>query len=143
MQGGTCTRTRPRGVAPGWHAPRRWRVNVAEFSIGENCYGPIHETGSSRKMYLFLSDDSERQTLTMGNDSHKSRAGTMFRARRKTMKLKPGWEMGTLPGALPRAGMLRAVGASTWLSSQSEKTATDRFMRQARARKCIFPSPTI
>jgi len=36
-----------------------------------------------------------------------------------------------VPGALPRAGMLRAFGASTWLSSQSEKTASDRFMRQA------------
>src|SRR6266850_8042550 len=40
-------RTRSRGDAPGWHAPRRWRVNVAEFSIGETCYGPIYETGSS------------------------------------------------------------------------------------------------
>src|SRR5467141_3642111 len=40
-------RTRSRGVAPGWHAPRPWRVNLAEFSIGENCYGPIYETGSS------------------------------------------------------------------------------------------------
>src|SRR5467141_3460110 len=39
-------RTRPRGVAPGWHAPRRWRVNAAEFSIGENCYGPIYEIGA-------------------------------------------------------------------------------------------------
>ena len=47
MQGGARTRTRPRGVAPGWHAPRPWRVNVAEFSIGENCYGPIYEIGSS------------------------------------------------------------------------------------------------
>ena len=34
-------RTRSRGDAPGWNAPRPWRVNVAEFSIGENCYGPI------------------------------------------------------------------------------------------------------
>src|SRR6266404_3045011 len=47
LQGGTCTRTRSRGAAPGWHAPRTWRVNVAEFSIGETCYGPIYETGSS------------------------------------------------------------------------------------------------
>src|SRR6266481_8666136 len=47
VQGGTCTRTRSRGVAPGWNAPRPWRVNLAEFSIGENCYGPICETGSS------------------------------------------------------------------------------------------------
>src|SRR4030081_967925 len=36
--------------------------------------------------------------------------------------------LGHVPGALPRAGMLRAVGASTCLSSQSEKPATDRFM---------------
>jgi hypothetical protein len=41
------SRTRSRGVAPGWHAPRPWRVNVAEFSIGENCYGPIYEMGSN------------------------------------------------------------------------------------------------
>src|SRR5438309_11672074 len=39
--------------------------------------------------------------------------------------------LGHVPGALPRAGMLRALGASTWLSSQSEKPATDRFKRQA------------
>src|SRR5467141_762619 len=36
-----------------------------------------------------------------------------------------------VPGALPRAGMLRAHGASAWLRSQSEKTATDKFMRWA------------
>src|SRR5882762_4029129 len=41
------SRARSRGVAPGWHAPRRWRVNLAEFSIDENCYGPIYQTGSS------------------------------------------------------------------------------------------------
>ena len=34
-----------RGVAPGWHAPRRWRVNATEFSIGETCYGLIYEIG--------------------------------------------------------------------------------------------------
>src|SRR6266576_212106 len=39
--------------------------------------------------------------------------------------------LGHVPGALPRAGMLRALGAATWLSSQSEKPATDRFMRSA------------
>jgi hypothetical protein len=94
-------------------------------------------------MYLCLSDDSERHALTMRNDSHKSRAGTMFCAKPKTMKLKPRWEMGTLPGALPRAGMLRALGASTWLSSQLEKTVMDRFVRQARAGRCIFASPMI
>src|SRR5467141_358295 len=40
-------RTRSRADALGWNAPRPWRVNLAEFSIGENCYGPIYETGSS------------------------------------------------------------------------------------------------
>src|SRR6267142_3020433 len=40
-------RTRSRGVAPGWHAPRRWRVNLAEFSIGETRHGPVYERGSS------------------------------------------------------------------------------------------------
>src|SRR6266404_3038906 len=43
---------------------------------------------------------------------------------------------GHVPGALPRAGMLRAVGASTWLSSQSEKPATDRIMKKAFDSKC-------
>src|SRR5882762_9359285 len=43
-------RTRSRGVAPGWHAPRRWRVNVAEFSLGETCDGPNYEIGSRFKM---------------------------------------------------------------------------------------------
>ena len=33
------------------------------------------------------------------------------------------------PGALPRADMLRAVGASLWLSSLAEKTATKRCMK--------------
>src|SRR4030081_3418246 len=37
--------------------------------------------------------------------------------------------LGHIPRALPRAGMLRAIGASTWLNTQSEKTATGRFMR--------------
>src|SRR6266550_8156397 len=45
--------------------------------------------------------------------------------------------LGHVPGALPRAGMLRAVGASTWRSSQSEKTATDRFMRQALVKRAL------
>src|SRR5882762_2757956 len=44
--------------------------------------------------------------------------------------------LGHVPGALPRAGMLRAVGASTWLSSQSEQTATDRIMKKAFDSKC-------
>src|SRR6267378_3651013 len=43
LQGGTWTRPRPRGVAPGWHPPRRWRVIVAAFSTGENCYKAIYE----------------------------------------------------------------------------------------------------
>jgi soluble lytic murein transglycosylase-like protein len=47
-------RTRSRGVAPGWHAPRRWRLNVAEFSIGENCYGPIYETGATHASRITL-----------------------------------------------------------------------------------------
>src|SRR6266853_4318082 len=42
-----------------------------------------------------------------------------------------GRYLGQVPGALPRAGVLRAVGASMWLSSQPEKTPTDRFMREA------------
>jgi hypothetical protein len=37
--------------------------------------------------------------------------------------------LGHVPGALPRAGMLRALGASTWLSSRPEKTAMKRFRR--------------
>src|SRR6266404_3397333 len=37
--------------------------------------------------------------------------------------------LGHVPGALPRASTLRAVGASSWLRSRAEKTATKRFMR--------------
>src|SRR6266404_433389 len=37
--------------------------------------------------------------------------------------------LGQVPGALPRAGMLRAVGASSCLRCRAEKTATKRFMR--------------
>src|SRR5882672_9572695 len=47
LQGGTWTRTRPRGVAPGWHAPRRWRVIVAAFSNGENFYEGIYVMAST------------------------------------------------------------------------------------------------
>ena len=36
-------RTRSRGVAPGWHAPRRWRNIVAAFSSGGNPYEAICE----------------------------------------------------------------------------------------------------
>src|SRR5713226_9056695 len=36
-----------------------------------------------------------------------------------------------VPGASPRAGMLRALGASTSLSSRTEKTATKRYMSWA------------
>src|ERR1700716_1391465 len=46
-------RTRSRGVAPGWHAPRPWHVNAAEFSIGEACYGLIYELGSNKNRYPF------------------------------------------------------------------------------------------
>src|SRR5882672_12601397 len=37
--------------------------------------------------------------------------------------------LGHVPGALPRAGMLRAVGASSWLRSRAERTATKRFIK--------------
>src|SRR6266571_3904882 len=37
--------------------------------------------------------------------------------------------LGTIPGALPRAGILRAVGATTRLRLHWEKTATKRFLR--------------
>ena len=37
----------PRGVAPGWHASRRWRFIVAEFSNGENRYEAIYEIAST------------------------------------------------------------------------------------------------
>src|SRR5229473_1104377 len=46
LQGGTSARTGPRGVAPGWHAPRRWRVLVAEFSSGEDWYEAIYKIAS-------------------------------------------------------------------------------------------------
>src|SRR6266550_5893977 len=46
--------------------------------------------------------------------------------------------LGHVPGALPRAGMLRALGASTWLSSQSEKPATDQFMSQVLDSESIW-----
>ncbi|SRR5712691_12944197 len=39
--------------------------------------------------------------------------------------------LGHVPGASPRAGMLRALGASTSLSSRTEKTATKRYMSWA------------
>jgi hypothetical protein len=38
--------------------------------------------------------------------------------------------LGYVPGALPRAGMLRAVGAPLPESSREEKIGTKRFMRQ-------------
>src|SRR3979490_1975810 len=47
LQGGTCPRARPRGVAPGWHAPRRWRVIVAELSSVENWYEAVDEIASA------------------------------------------------------------------------------------------------
>jgi hypothetical protein len=42
--------------------------------------------------------------------------------------------LGYVSGALPRAGMLRAVGASSWLRSRAEKAATKRRMRQLLVR---------
>jgi fatty-acid desaturase len=38
-----------RGVAPGWHSPRRWRENAALFSNGENWHEAIHKTSSSQR----------------------------------------------------------------------------------------------
>src|SRR6267142_5325096 len=61
-------RTRPRGVAPGWNAPRPWRVNAGEFSIGENCYGPIYEIGAIHES-RFTSHES-RITLPMSGTVH-------------------------------------------------------------------------
>src|SRR5882762_10378196 len=46
------SRTRSRGVAPGWHAPRRWRVIVAEFSSGETCYEAIYEIAAGFGIHL-------------------------------------------------------------------------------------------
>jgi hypothetical protein len=37
--------------------------------------------------------------------------------------------LGPVTGALPRAGMLRAVGAISWLRSRLQKTITEQFMR--------------
>src|SRR6267378_7831148 len=45
-------RIRSRGVAPGWHAPRRWRVIVAEFSSGETCYEAIYEITAGFGIHL-------------------------------------------------------------------------------------------
>ena len=61
FQGGTCTRTRPRGVAPGWHAPRRWRVIVAELSSGENCYEAIYEITSRKGRNDMRGEEAGRQ----------------------------------------------------------------------------------
>jgi hypothetical protein len=36
--------------------------------------------------------------------------------------------LGHVPGALSRAGMLRAVGASSWRSSRAEQIPIKRFM---------------
>ena len=38
------------GRCPGWHAPRRWRVIVAEFSSGENCNEAIYEIAAGEKI---------------------------------------------------------------------------------------------
>ena len=53
FQGGRGTWIYSRDVAPGCHAPRRWRVNLTEFSIGENGYGLIYELGSNKNRYPF------------------------------------------------------------------------------------------
>src|SRR6266481_9540385 len=37
---------------------------------------------------------------------------------------RAGHGLGHVPGALPRAGMLRPDGASSWLSCRAERTAT-------------------
>src|SRR5712664_389666 len=71
LQGGTWTRTRPRGVAPGWHAPRRWRVIVAAFSSGENCYEAICKIASSHRSHchqrrlLFMRPEQRTQIVAV------------------------------------------------------------------------------
>src|SRR6267143_4313963 len=47
-------RTHPWGVAPGWHAPRRWRVIVAEFLSGETCCEAIYEIAARIVIAGFL-----------------------------------------------------------------------------------------
>jgi len=47
LQGGQGISDTFPGVVPGWHAPGPWRVNVAEFAIGESRHGPVYERGSS------------------------------------------------------------------------------------------------
>src|SRR6266403_2488584 len=41
---------------------------------------------------------------------------------------RAGHGLGHVPGALPRAGMLRPDGASSWLRCRAEKTAMQRFI---------------
>src|SRR5712664_2683700 len=41
---------------------------------------------------------------------------------------RAGHGLGRVPGALPRAGILRAVGALSWLRSGTGGIATKRFM---------------
>src|SRR6266550_7152275 len=53
LQGGRGTWIYSRYVAPGCHAPRRCRVNVADFPIRETCYGPIYEIGLNKNRYPF------------------------------------------------------------------------------------------
>src|SRR5512141_1648227 len=55
-----------RGVAPGWHPPRRWRDNVAVFSSGENCHKAIYETISRSHLALFTSSGTLRFSLVAG-----------------------------------------------------------------------------
>src|SRR5882762_8575824 len=46
LQGRKCTRTHARGVAPGWHALRRWRVIGADLASGETNYEATYEVAS-------------------------------------------------------------------------------------------------
>src|SRR6266403_619519 len=66
-------RTRSRGVAPGWNAPRPWRVNAAEFSIGENCYGPIYEIGAIHESRFTIHESRPRARHRPSRD-HRTRA---------------------------------------------------------------------
>src|SRR6267143_36197 len=63
LQGGTGTSDTFPGVARGWHAPRPWCVNLAEFSIGETCYGPIYEVGLSKNISPFHVYEKCRQNI--------------------------------------------------------------------------------
>src|SRR4030081_3727650 len=57
----------------------------------------------------------------------RNRSGRPARAQESSALAGRKRYLGHVPEAMPRVGMLRALGASTWLSSQSERTAQDRF----------------